>query len=147
MSVPISVEQDAKKKNQKIPAKPMFPHLIWHDMINCLILLGVLATLSILIPSDLGHEIDYLKPAPAGVKPDWFFLWVYQTLKILPTYVLGIEGETVGIVGLAFISIFVAFIPFLDIKSQRNELSPYFTLAGIACMCVFIICTAIGYFF
>ena len=92
MSVPISVEKGAVLKSGKIFYKPMFPHLVWHDMVNCLILFGVLVTLAVLIPSDLGQEIDYLKPAPEGVKPDWFFLWVYQILKWMPTYVIEHRG-------------------------------------------------------
>ncbi len=37
MSVPVSVEKEMKKKKKKVPYKPMFPHLLWHDVVNCLI--------------------------------------------------------------------------------------------------------------
>lgn len=147
MSVPPSVEKEAESKNQRIPAKPMFPHLVWHDIINCLILFGLLVTLAVLMPSELGQEIDYLKPAPEGVKPDWFFLWVYQILKWMPAYVMGIEGEIVGIVGLGAVAGFIALAPVFDRRSLRNEMSPFFTLVGLISLIVFLVCTAIGYFF
>jgi quinol-cytochrome oxidoreductase complex cytochrome b subunit len=146
MSVPVSILKKAEADKKTIPAKPMFPHLLWHDMVNCLLLLGLVVTLAVVMPSELGQEIDYLKPAPQGVKPDWFFLWVYQILKWLPTYVAGIEGEVVGIVGLAAAALCIAFAPFIDRKSQRGELSPAFTIIGIISLLVFVICTLIGYF-
>ncbi len=145
MSVPPSVEIKASKEKRTIPSKPMFPHLVWHDIINCLILLGFVLTLAVLLPSELGEEIDYLKPAPAGVKPDWFFLWVYQILKWIPTYVAGIEGQVVGIVGTSLAAGLVVIAPFIDRNSQRNQLSPVFTAIGIICVVMFTVLTIIGY--
>ena len=145
MSVPISVMKDAEAKKQQVYGKPMFPHLFWHDAINCLLLFGVLVTLAILLPSELGFEIDLLKPAPPGVKPDWFFLWVYQILKWMPTYVLSIEGEIVGISCLIFAALLIVFAPFFDRRSQRNERSPLFTLLGVVSLLVFVVFSIIGY--
>jgi cytochrome b6 len=146
MSVPVSTLKKAEAQKKDIPAKPMFPHLLWHDVVNCLLLLGLIVTLAVLMPAELGQEIDYLKPAPEGVKPDWFFLWVYQILKWLPTFIAGIEGEVVGIVGLAVAALGIAVAPFIDRRSQRSELSPAFTIIGIISLLVFVICTLIGYF-
>ncbi len=147
MSIPVSVEKKAKAEKKKIPAKPMFPHFVWHDAVNGLVLVGLVCTLAVCIPSELGPVIDYLKPAPVGVKPDWFFLWVYQILKWIPTYVLGIEGEVVGITGLALAALVIFCAPFVDWKSQRNQLSPLFTALGVVSLLVFLVFTAMGYFF
>ena len=147
MSIPVSVEKKAKAEKKKIPAKPMFPHFVWHDAVNGLVLVGLVFTLAVCIPSELGPVIDYLKPAPVGVKPDWFFLWVYQILKWIPTYVLGIEGEVVGITGLALAALVIFCAPFVDWKSQRNQLSPLFTALGVVSLLVFLVFTAMGYFF
>ena len=147
MSIPVSVEKKADAEKRKIPAKPMFPHFVWHDAINGLLLVGLLFTLAVCMPSELGPVIDYLKPAPVGVKPDWFFLWVYQILKWIPTYVLGIEGEILGITGLALVAGAIFCAPFIDWKSQRNERSPLFTIFGLVSLLVFLVFTAIGFFF
>lgn len=146
MSIPRSVAEEFEAAGKPVPAKPMFPHLLWHDAINCLILLGLLVTLAVLMPSALEAPIDYLKPAPDGVKPDWFFLWVYQILKWMPTYVAGVEGEVVGIVGLALAAGFIVLAPFVDWKTRRNERSPLFTIIGIVSLAVFVGGTVIGYF-
>jgi quinol-cytochrome oxidoreductase complex cytochrome b subunit len=145
MSVPISVLKKAEAEKREIPGKPMFPHFLWHDAVNCLLLFGGLVTLAMLIPSELGPEIDLLKPAPEGVKPDWFFLWVYQILKWMPTYVLSIEGEVAGIVGLIGAAMVIVFAPFIDRRAQRNERSPLFTTLGWAAVLVFVLCSIIGY--
>ena len=145
MSVPISVLKKAEDEKREIPGKPMFPHFLWHDAVNCLLLFGGLVTLAMLIPSELGPEIDLLKPAPEGVKPDWFFLWVYQILKWMPTYVLSIEGEIAGIVGLIGAALVIVFAPFIDRRAQRNERSPLFTALGWLALLVFVVCSIIGY--
>ena len=145
MSVPIAVMKDAEVRKQRIYGKPMFPHFLWHDAVNCLLLLGALVSLAILVPSELGPEIDLLKPAPVGVKPDWFFLWVYQILKWMPTYVLSMEGEVVGITALILAALLIVFAPFFDRKAQRNERSPLFTALGVLSLLVFVICSIIGY--
>lgn len=145
MSVPISVLKKAEAEKREIPGKPMFPHLLWHDAVNCLLLFGGLVTLAMLIPSELGPEIDLLKPAPDGVKPDWFFLWVYQILKWMPTYVLNIEGEVVGIVGLILAALIIVFAPVFDHRAQRNERSPLFTALGWLAVLVFVVCSIVGY--
>jgi len=145
MSVPISVLKKAEDEKREIPGKPMFPLLLWHDAINCLLLFGGLVTLAMLIPSELGPEIDLLKPAPEGVKPDWFFLWVYQILKWMPTYVLSIEGEVAGIVGLILAALVIVFAPFFDRRAQRNERSPLFTALGWLAVLVFVVCSIVGY--
>ncbi|MFC1591905.1 cytochrome bc complex cytochrome b subunit [Thermodesulfobacteriota bacterium] len=146
MSIPPSVEKKAAEKGAEVPGKPMFPHLVWHDLVNCLILFGIVVTLAVLMPSGLDPEIDFLKPAPAGVKPDWFFLWVYQILKWMPTFVLGLEGEVVGIVGVGAAAAFIGLVPFVDVKSQRGKLSPLFTAIGVVSLVVFVVCTIIGFF-
>lgn len=146
MSVPPSVEKEASAQKRTIYATPMFPHLFWHDVINGLLLLGLLVTLAVYLPSELGSEIDYLKPAPEGVKPDWFFLWVYQILKLMPTHVFSLDGEVVGISGLTLVAILIAIVPVIDRKSQRNEVSPVFTIFGFLSLIVFLVCSVIGYF-
>ena len=36
-------------------------------------------------------------PAPAGIKPEWYFMFMFQTLKMLPATIGSIEGELVGL--------------------------------------------------
>jgi len=80
------------------------PFALWH----------VLAALSALFPWELGEKADAFAPAPAGIKPEWYFLFMFQALKKLPPEIMGIEGEVVGVVffGLAFLVVLI--VPFID---------------------------------
>ena len=60
---------------------------------------GIVLFLATLIPVPMGSPADPLK-TPAGIKPEWYFLSVYQILKYVP--------KTVGI----FLT-FLVFTPIL----------------------------------
>ena len=56
---------------------------------------------------------------PTGIKPEWYFLFMFQALKDLPAYLPSenhqwIEGETLGILFFGFLGLMVALVPFLD---------------------------------
>ena len=39
---------------------------------------------------------------------------MFQTLKLLPAHILGIEGELLGVVGFGFVGLILIAMPFLD---------------------------------
>lgn len=146
MSIPHSVEEEAKRLKKKIKGEPFFPHYFLNDLSVWILLLGVVVTLAVLEPAGLGTKANPLEPAPPGVKPDWFFLSIYQTLKIIPAKILFINGETLGIIMIALVFVFLVFIPFIDRPSSRGEASPAFTLFGALVTIYFVLMTIIGYF-
>ena len=50
---------------------------------------------------------------PPGIKPEWYFLWAYQTLKIFPNKALGLAAQGAAMT-------FLALLPFLD-RGPRNN--------------------------
>lgn len=146
MSIPRSVEKEALRLDKKIEEVPFFPHYFLHDLSLWLLLLGILVTLAVLEPANIGPKANPLEPAPPGVKPDWFFLSIYQTLKIIPSQIIFISGETLGIVIIFLVVVFLAFIPFFDRASSREETSPLFTFLGLTITLYFVLMTIIGYF-
>jgi len=66
-------------------------------------------------------KADLFAPAPAGIKPEWFFLWTFQALKVMPGHVLGIEGELVAIGALTLGAIGIIVLPFLDPNTARSR--------------------------
>ena len=38
-------------------------------------------------------------PCPPGIRPEWYFLAMFHTLKLIPSHVLGFEGERLGVIG------------------------------------------------
>jgi cytochrome b6 len=105
----------------------------------------VLAALAAYFPAHLGEKADPFASAPAGIKPEWYFMFTFQTLKYLPAHILGIEGEVVGVLGFGLAAVLLLLIPFLDRRSARGEASPLFTWIGIGIIVYIILLTYLGY--
>ena len=109
---------------------PFVPNFLLRDLVGWLAALAVLAALAAFFPAELGKKADPFLPAPAGIRPEWYFMFMFQTLKYLPGHILGIEGEIVGIVGFGLGGLFLLLIPFLDRRTARGEPSRLFTWIG-----------------
>lgn len=72
-------------------------------------------------------------------------MFMFQTLKYLPSYILGIEGEIVGIVGFGLGGLFLLLVPFLDRRAARGQPSRLFTGIGLAIILYMIVLTYLGY--
>ncbi len=46
--------------------------------------LAVLAALALFLPWELGKKADAFAAVPAGIRPEWYFLAMFQTLKLIP---------------------------------------------------------------
>ena len=101
MSRPPSVESAAANKR----SMPFFPNFFLRDLVGWLCALGVLAALAAYFPAELGKKADPFQPAPIGIKPEWYFMAMFQTLKLLPAHILGIEGELLGVLGFGVIGL------------------------------------------
>ncbi len=141
MSVPPAVERSGG------PARhmPFVPNFMLRDLVGWLAALAVLAALAAYFPAELGKKADPFLPAPAGIKPEWYFMFMFQSLKYLPAHILGIEGEIVGIVGFGLGGLFLLLIPFLDRRTARGEPSRLFTWIGIAIIAYMLLFTYLGY--
>ena len=78
---------------------PFFPNYILRDVLAWYLALAMLAALAAFYPWELGRKADPFAAVPAGIRPEWYFLAMFHTLKLLPSHVLGIEGELLGVVG------------------------------------------------
>ena len=61
---------------------PFFPNFFLRDLVGWLCALGVLAALAAYFPAELGKKADPFQPAPTGIKPEWYFMAMFQTLQI-----------------------------------------------------------------
>ena len=66
-----------------------FPNFMLRELMAWYIALGLLGALAALFPWSLGVKADPFASAPAGIKPEWYFLFMFQTLKLIPAKVLG----------------------------------------------------------
>ena len=141
MSVPPGIEREGGAKR----VMPFVPNFLLRDLVGWLTALAILAALAAYIPAELGAKADPFAPAPAGIKPEWYFMFMFQTLKYLPAHILGIEGEIVGILGFGLAGVFLLLIPVLDRRTARGEPSRLFTWITIAMIVYILVLTYLGY--
>lgn len=117
MSLPLSAES----KCENVKTIPFWPNFVYREMIVWLLLLGFLFSVAILLPPSLDKEADLMAPAPEGVKPEWYFLFLFQTLKIFPAKILFINGDTVAVFLIFISGILFFFLPVLDNKPTEKK--------------------------
>ena len=127
MSVPPGTARDDGEPPRSMPFVPNF---LLRDCLGWCLALGVLAALAALFPWELGSKADPFAPAPAGIRPEWYFAWMFQTLKLLPAHVLGIEGELLGILGFGLGGLLFVLAPFVDRSTEARRVSLAFSIAG-----------------
>jgi quinol-cytochrome oxidoreductase complex cytochrome b subunit len=141
MSVPPGIE----RKGGAARVMPFVPNFLLRDIVGWLSALAILAALAAYFPAELGKKADPFLPAPAGIKPEWYFMFMFQTLKYLPSHILGIEGEVAGILGFGLGGLFLLLIPILDRRTARGQPSRLFTWIGIAIILYMVLLTVLGY--
>jgi quinol-cytochrome oxidoreductase complex cytochrome b subunit len=141
MSVPPSVERAGGPRR----TMPFVPDFLLRDIVGWLSALAVLAALAAFLPAELGKKADPFAPAPVGIKPEWYFMFTFQTLKYLPAKILGVDGEVVGIVGFTLAGVFLLVLPLLDRRAARGQPSHVFTWIGIGIIVYIVVLTYLGY--
>jgi cytochrome b6 len=131
MSLPLGMPEKAVKDQE-----PFFSEFLLTDASVWLLLLGAAATLAVLIPAELGPKADALQQTPAGIKPEWYFLFVFQMLKYLP--------ENVGLILLGLGVFCVIAVPFLDRRVGRGQRSPFFTAVYVLLLAAAILLQALA---
>ncbi len=120
-----------------------FPDFALRDLLLWLLCLLLLASLAVFLPYgpripgvewELGRKANSLAPAYPGIKPEWYFLWVYQLLKEFPPHLLGIEGSQAALAAVTALLGVWALVPWLDRRAARGEPSPAFTDLGVAAL-------------
>lgn len=141
MSVPLNIE----KKNAPLRYMPFSPNFVLRDLLGWVLALGSLAAIAALFPWELGVKADPFAPAPVGIQPEWYFIFMFQTLKFIPAKILFMDGEVLGVLGFAIIGALFGLVPFMDRKSKLGQTSKLFTIIGVLALVYIIIMTMISY--
>lgn len=124
----------AEKRSRLLP---FFPNYVLDEVIAWYVMLAALIVLASLFPAGLEEPADPLR-TPAHTKPEWYFLFLYQGLKIVPRII----GVTLPVIA----GLVVFLLPFLDrnpyIAARRR---PILITAGIISLVGIVIFTIWGW--
>jgi len=149
MSEPISWKNknDSEKRYMKF-----FPQFLYRDLLVWLIALNVLALLAVIFPDGigmvhwpLGIKADPFGTPPAVIRPEWYFMFMFQALKFLPAHIGFIEGELFGLGVFGIGGVIWVLMPFFDRKSVRGERPGLLTAFGVLVIVFMIVMTVLGY--
>jgi len=127
------------------PTMPFFPNFALREMVAWYGALAILGSLAALFPWELGVKADPFAPAPAGIRPEWYFLAVFYTLKLLPSKVWLFEGELVGIFGLMVGVIFWTLTPFWATHLENQGKRHVVQSIGAIVIGYLVVFSALGY--
>ena len=145
MSVPIPIEERIKR-GEKVGQMKFFPNYILRDVLAWYVMIALLAALAAFYPWELGKKADPFAVVPPGIRPEWYFLATFHTLKLLPSHILGIEGERLGVMAFGLAAAFLLFVPFLDRRASRGERSPLFTILAVLGLVYLVTFTIVGHY-
>ena len=95
---------------------PFFPNFLLRELMAWYAAMAVLGSLAAIYPWELGEKADPFAPAPPGIRPEWYFLAPFYTLKLIPSHLAGVEGELAGLIGFTLLAIWWAALPFWAIR-------------------------------
>ncbi len=90
---------------------PFFPHYLLDEVIAWYAMLGVIVVLASLFPAGLEEQANPLQ-TPAHIKPEWYFLAVYQELKLVPR-TIGVLTPMIGV-------LILILLPFMDRSPHKQ---------------------------
>jgi cytochrome b6 len=110
---------------------PFFPKFFLNELIVWLLCLNLLTVLAAIFPWEHGQAADALRPAPVGIHPEWYYMAQFQLLKLMPSSLLGIPGELVGMGLFSVAAGLWAIVPVFDRGPRRARRLVYLGWAAV----------------
>jgi cytochrome b6-f complex subunit 4 len=127
-------KRDSQEEKNEKKTIPFFPHYLLDEVIAWYVGLGVLIVLASLFPAGLEGQADALK-TPEHIKPEWYFLFLYQSLKLVP--------RTVGVL-LPGVGVFLLLlVPFMDRGPLRRMRSRKLLISAVVVVIAVIVALTI----
>jgi quinol-cytochrome oxidoreductase complex cytochrome b subunit len=107
-------------QDDSIPFYPDHVRTEFYVVLGVLAVVLIIAIAGMIKPIGIGEPADPLN-TPLHVKPEWYFLALYQILKKIPPMVLGIQGKIIGVVIPIVLVGLILIWPFLDNKPDKSK--------------------------
>jgi cytochrome b6 len=138
MSTPPSIDAEST------PKMKFLPDFLLRDLVGWLAAVTVLAALAAIFPWELGEKADPFASAPAGIRPEWYFVFMFQTLKYIPSKILGLDGELLGILFFGLLGLILVITPFISSERRPGKLN-LLPIAGIIALLYILVLSALAY--
>ena len=98
---------------------PFFPNHLLKEVIAAYLVFGILLVVLALFPPELQPKADPVT-TPQHIKPEWYFLPMYQFLKLPIFRPLGEAGRSLSVVVQMLVFAALFFLPFIDGGEERS---------------------------
>lgn len=105
-------EIEIDKQEETIPFYPDHVRTEFWVTVGVIGLVMVIGIVGLFLPVGLGEPADPMN-TPTHVKPEWYFLALYQLLKYIP--------KTLGAVAPVIALLLIAIWPFIDRKADKSR--------------------------
>ena len=105
---------DNPNKDDTIPFYPDHILTEFWVAVGLLVIIIIIGMIGMFSPVGIGDPADPMD-TPAHVKPEWYFLALYQLLKFIP--------KSTGAVGPVIALILLTLLPFIDSKPDKSKKS------------------------
>jgi cytochrome b6 len=140
MSTPPKLDENTVKR------MPFFPNFFLRELMVWYGTLAVLGALAAIFPWELGEKADPFSSAPAGIRPEWYFLAEFYTLKLIPGHVGPIEGELLGLLGFALLGVGWALLPVWGVTKSGQAKTRLTSGAAIFLIVYLIVFSILAYY-
>lgn len=125
----------------KKKGKAFFPYIVYKDTLVAFILFIVLLFLAVKIGAGL-EDIADPTDTTYNPRPEWYFLFLFQTLKFFPGSMEAVVAIILPSIGV----LFLLLLPFIDRGPKRHPLDrPVLTTLGVLAIAGFLVMTYIGW--
>jgi quinol-cytochrome oxidoreductase complex cytochrome b subunit len=144
ISVPPSQEDDWQAKPPEKREIQFFPNFLLRELMAWYLALATLGTLAALEPWGLGTKANPFASAPAGIRPEWYFMFMFETLKLIPAQVGFITGEALGVIVFGIAALLWTLLPFFD-RDSRGRSGRWAAGAVVFALSYIVALTVYGY--
>ena len=123
-----------------------FPNFFLRELMVWYGALAVLGALAAIFPWELGQKADPFASAPNGIRPEWYFLAQFYTLKLIPSHVWIFEGELLGIAGFGALAACWALLPVWGVNRTGQARMKLVSGAGLFLAIYLAVFSLLGYY-